>query len=321
MIESLTWMTPLVVLAIVALFGFVGCVGDDAIAQAQDEGKKEGSAAAQAAVQATQQAAKYQNVVLVDPNLISYWRLSEGETGTSVSPDSAPDTPKDGQYKNAGGGGVSRSAPGALSIIAEPSDKAAEFDGVQGFMEVPYDGILNSPLEFSVELWVRPAGDLSVPQVVAASYEVDASGSVLTGFVLDVVGPDPQIRVRIGNGTPGGSGFTALQATLGDGLEYDGWRHVVVTYSAVDKSLKIYVNCIDGSPRKSLTPPADPPVYFLANRSAPFRVAAGWSERTEAAPTIGHFFKGRVDEVALYRAALDGSAVKNHFLRGTSLPT
>ena len=86
MIESLTWMTPLVVLAIVALFGFVGCVGDDAIAQAQDEGKKEGSAAAQAAVQATQQAAKYQNVVLVDPNLISYWRLSEGETGTSVSP-------------------------------------------------------------------------------------------------------------------------------------------------------------------------------------------------------------------------------------------
>ena len=205
MIDPLLWVAPLAALAVVAAFGFVGCVGDDPALIAAEQKKKESDAAA--VKQASQQ---YPAVVSTTPNLVAYWRLSEGETGGTVAPDSGP-LKKDGQYKNPAG--VTRSVAGALSVVADATDKAAEFDGVQGYAEVPYDIVLNPPIYFSVELWVRPPDAPATPQVIAGAYDVDATGVLSRGFVLDIVpGPPPKFRVRLGNATPGHSrGFAGVR--------------------------------------------------------------------------------------------------------------
>jgi len=283
-IEPLTWLTPLIVLVIIGLFGFVGCVGDEA------QWYSDGQTDEKTAVQTQVTAAKYENVVLATSGLVSYWRLSEGETGNPIAPDSGP-AKIDGMYQNPMG--VSRNVAGALSIVNEPGDKAAQFDGVQGYMEVPFDGRLNPPLSFSLEFWILPA-TLPNPQMVLCSYVVDANGNMITGYTVEVnwTGPGtPQLLVRIGNGLVANpaTASTSLQADLGDGLEHGGWRHVVVTYNAISKSLKIYVNSDTGSIRAQLTPPGDPPVYYQANPSAPLRVAAGWSETSEPTPLWGTF--------------------------------
>jgi len=319
MIEALHWLVPLAALAIVALFGFVGCVGDSPEVAAQ-KAREETAAKDAAAQQAQQQEELYERVILRDPWLVSYWRLSEGDTGSAVAPDSN-NQGMNGSYHLEG---VARSVEGAL-FVPEHEDKAAQFDGIRGYMEVPYSQLLNPPQDFSAEFWLHPDETPTAPQAVIAAYEVDANGVMLRGYAVDVVPPpsgvtDFQARVRVGNGTPG-SAPAALDVTLGDGLDYGGWFHVVVTYSSINKELNVYVNAIDGKPRASKGPSTGAPVYLIQNGSAPLRVGAGWSDQAAAAPVVGRFFKGRVDEVALYRADLDGTAIENHFLRGTSLPT
>src|ERR1700722_11466422 len=192
-------------------------------------------------------------------------------------------------------------------------------------MEVPYDGFLNPPTTFSLEFWIQPATSPN-PQMVACSYGVDANGNMMTGFAAQVLwaGPGtPQLLVRIGNNNPDPTAASnSLQVDLGDGFEHAGWRRVVVTYDITGDIngplLEIYVNSDTGRPRPTIAPPAAP-IYYHANASAPFRVGAGWSEKSEPTPTVGHFYKGSIDEVALYNIALDGPTTKKHFLSATSL--
>lgn len=322
--ESFIVLIPLVVLAIISLFPILGCIGEDpdvAYARGKEEGKKEQEGvdktqreAEEATKKAQKEAQKYDKVVGAVPDLVSYWRLSEGEIDNVIAKDSAPDIPRHGEYKNVGGGGVLRSVPGILSLLVDPPDKAAEFDGVKGYVEVPHDPLINPVQEFSVEAWMKPAGLSAQPQVVIGSYEVDADGNVVTGFVLDVftdAAGGARVRARVGNGTTS----TPIEASLEGGSEHDGWRHIVVTYSVNSKELKLYVNADSGFPDAQVPPY----VFYVSNKTNPLRIAAGQIEQPEPSPAPGQFFKGRIDEVALYRIPLDGGTVKNHFLRGVAI--
>ena len=320
MIENLIPLIALVVLPIMLLLSFAGCVGDDPELVAQKEAAEKKVAETEKEKQqqaAAQEAAKYHNVIQADPILVSYWRLDELETGDTTAHDSAPDAPQHGQYMNLLG--ISRGEKGALALPQDPNDKAAEFHGTSGYIEVPYHGLLNPVLSFSIELWVKPNGNPAEPQVVIGSYELDATGKVERGFVLDVIhGTNPRIRARVGSGTQP----TALEADLGDGTEHGGWRHVVMTYHGATKALLLYVNADDGKPDAQLpTPTAPAPVAYKAivDTTMPLRIAAGQFDGpavpgTPALGSLGRFFSGRLDEVALYRDVLDGPSVRKHFL-------
>jgi hypothetical protein len=322
--ETLILVIALLVFPIVVIFGFSGCVGDEAqITQLQEQKKdledklKDEQAKVGAAVdqdkkdEAAKEAKKYHNVVKAEPNLVSHWRLSEGEVGNAVAVDSAPDMPMDGEYKNLPG--ISRNVPGALALVADPADKSAEFDGAQGYVEVPYHLLLNPPLDFSIEVWINPMGTPAEAQVVVGSYDLD-NGKVVRGYVLETeMSPAPLVRARVGFG----SDATTIEASLGDGTEHGGWRHVVLTYENVAKQLKLYVNADNGIPDKEMGGTTGPPVFFVSNSNKPLRFAAGIGG---AAGAASQFFKGRIDEVSLYRAALDGAKIRTHFLAGVSLP-
>jgi hypothetical protein len=82
----------------------------------------------------------------------------------------------------------------------------------------------------------------------------------------------------------------------------------------------LYVNSDLAAPRATLPSPAAPaPVFYVSNVAAPLRIAAGNVDLPSPGPAAGRFFKGRVDEVALYRKPLSGSAVQAHFRRATAL--
>lgn len=322
--ESLLLTIALYVLPIVVLFGFAGCVGDDPqqIADLKNEKKdleeklkdvteKEGAAADKAKNDDdAKDARKYPNVVGREPNGASYWRLSEGETGNAIAIDSAPDMPMNGEYKNLPG--LSRNVPGALALVHDPVDKSTEFDGVQGYVEVPYHLLLNPPLDFSVEAWIQPLGSAAEAQVVVGSYDLDGA-KVVRGFLLEVeMAPAPKVRAHVGFG----GDATAIEASLGDGTEHGGWRHVVLTYENISKQLKLYVNADNGTPDAQLGGTTGPPVFFVSNTNKPLRIGAGLNP-TQSTNAAQHF-KGRIDEVALYRACLDGTMVRAHFLAGST---
>lgn len=323
--ESLALTIALWVLPIVVLFGFAGCVGDDpeTISRLEDEKKdletklgdatdKADKGAQQAATdQAAKDDRKYPRVIARQPNLASYWRLSEGETGNAVAIDSAPDMPMNGEYKNTPG--LSRNVQGALALVHDPADKATEFDGTQGYVEVPYHLLVNPPLDFSVEAWILPLGTAAEAQVAVGSYDLDGA-KVVRGFLLEVeMAPAPKVRAQVGFG----SDATAIEASLGDGSEHGGWRHVVLTYENINKQLRLYVNADNGLPDAELGGTTGAPVFFVSNASKPLRIGAGLHP-TQSTNAVQHF-KGRIDEVALYRACLDGAAVRAHFVAGTTL--
>ena len=309
----------------ISLLAFAGCVGDDAQLTAErdearkaleDEKKKQEDE--KVAQQVAQEAAKYDNVIKAESILVSYWRLDELETGDTTAKDSAPVGPLNGEYKFLQG--INRGQAGALTF-KDANDKCAQFRGTQGFVEVPYNGFRNPPFSFSVELWLLPEGASPEAQVILGSYELDADGNVVRGFVLDVLRtPTLRVRARIGNDTDS----TSLEADLGDGLLHGGWRHVAMTYSGATKSLALYVNADDGKADAQLpTPTQSSPVLYKAitNTTMPLRIGAGQIDTVMAVlpggasplGQVGLYFEGRLDEVALYRDVLDGATVKKHF--------
>lgn len=324
MTESLLLLTASLALPVIALLTFAGCVGDDpALVAAKEEAEKkladekERQAQQQASDQIAQEAAKYHNVIKAESTLVSYWRLDELETGNTTAVDSAPVAPLNGEYKFLLG--IARGQAGAL-VAKDANDKSAQFKGTQGFVEVPYDGLRNPPFSFTVEFWMLPEGNAADPQVVIGSYELGALGVLLRGFVLDVLrAPTLRIRARLGNGTDS----TALEADLGDGTQHSGWRHVVMTYNGATKDLLLYVNADDGKPDAQLPTPSAPAAVQYAAISGPampIRIGAGQIEGpvlgAPGAPplgSVGRFFEGRLDEVAIYRDVLDGATVKKHY--------
>jgi hypothetical protein len=331
-------LVPIVLLPIVLLLGFAGCVGEDAVLQARQEAaaeqKKADDAAAAtkaaddkskadaaaAAAAAQVEARRYENQVGNTPDLVSYWRLGEpANAADTVAKDSAKVGPRDGTYNNLAG--IHRGQPGVLSLGTEPADKSAEFTGTQGYVEISYDALRNPPYDFTIELWLKPTDTTSSWQVVYGSYEVSGvssgpDGSVVRGVVLDVIPAAPpipgaplQIRLRVGDG----AAATTLMASLGDGLQTGGWRHVVATYAFNSKILSLYVNADGGQPAAtSATAPA--PITFVENKTAPTRIGAGLAAQQGPGVPAGGFFTGQIDEVALYRVPLAGADIKKHFL-------
>lgn len=340
MSHTILLLVPLLLLPIVALLGFSGCVGDDP-AQIADQAKAQQKTADDAAAaadkkqqddalakEAAEKAAKlYQNQVSAQAELVSYWRLGEA-AGSTVAKDSVATAPKDGTYMNLIG--ITFAQPGALALGSQPGDTSAEFLGSQGYVEVPYEKLRNPPYDFTIEFWIKPKVPVDKPEVVYGSCELGNPGAgpasdVIRGVVLDVIpgaspGMTPQIRLRLGSG--GGAPAT-LTADLVDTHQFGGWWHVAATYQFNSRTASLYVNAAGGTPAvtqpSTTAAPPTPPVTFVENKAAPIRIGAGLDESAAAAGyPVGGFFTGQIDEVALYRVALAGIDIKNHFLAAVS---
>lgn len=252
---------------------------------------------------------KYDAVILAEPGLVSYWRL--GETAGIVAKDSAPDMPRDGEYKEPQA--ITLGEAGAL-IARDPADKAPRFQGTAGRMDAPYHMLLNPPLTFSLEVWIKP--ELTNPGNRAAAvgglFDVDVNSAAVRGYALTVLYPSLEIRAELGlnklapaNVLPAGY---PVRLTLGnDG----GWKHIVLTVNITPASIemKLYLN---GSTSQGVTIDRTQFDYKNDFTTTPFRIGAGWAPQAPSAIPF-YFFNGRIDEVAFYNKTLDAATVLKHY--------
>jgi len=321
---SMIILVPVLVLGVVSLFAFAGCgsfgVADSPTAppdeKKPDEKKPEPpkNGNGNGTVKVAEAVDAYPKLVLSlggpTGHLRSYWRLAE-VLGAQPAADSEPTQPMPGTYK----GGVVLNKEGVLRLGSDPNDAAAEFNGTDAFVEVKNHPLVNPQTQFTLEAWIRPAAALpagAVGPVITSFQPVGAAG-----FKLSIVGSTPTLmkaRIEVGNGV-----VTTLDANMALDTPAvtarDGWHHIVASFGP-DAGLKRLRLIVDGGTPEEVTSAGAVTLdYAPAPENqpgdAPFRIGAG-PERT---PT--QFFNGRIDEVALYDAALDGGVVASHFTQAT----
>jgi hypothetical protein len=301
MSASLFVLLPAMLLVVVSLLCFVGCnfVIDASL------------------IRFTQ----YTDVtILPNPNLIAYWPLGEapgatialdlrgGRTGACTT--AAPYLAIPGAFPSAAASGAF--ALGQLGIVAgdtvQPGNDPAvlttsmRVDG--GYVNVPFDAAINPTGAFTIEAWVRVEWiDVDPLAYRCVMDGRSVSGGVSRGFAL-FANPSNHWEIWVGNGGSGAAGWTILPTNDPFPLSVDGiTSYVAATYDGA--TLNIYV---DGeqragglatayTPNDDASPNVPSPLYI--GTGAPFLPVGPQPAGGPQWP-----FKGKIQDVAIYNAAL-----------------
>ena len=217
----------------------------------------------------------YQGVILAD-NPEGYWRLGDS-AATAVD---ATGNGHAGTYLN----GVAQGQAGAL--VGDP-DGAAGFNGSNHKVDIPYSADLN-PVSFSFECWAKVApgtdGGHRSPMTSRAN-------SPQSGYIFYAQGGRWQFWT--------GPGWQTVFAPTGSVVQ-DEWAHLVGTYDATTQEKKLYINGQLAGMATGVT--------VTPNPSAPLRIGAGATEGGGA-----YFFRGDIDEAAVYDTALSNVQIRRHY--------
>ena len=293
-------VVPLLILPIVLLFAFAGCAQILGV----DEDIQFG-------------VARYSAVVKAHGlDLLHYWRLDE-VAGLAADIGSAP--PQPGAYSAA----TKRGQKGVLQSLGnDPSDLATDFDGTNASVDVAFNPTVNPPLVFSLEAWIKPDLGAVTPQtlyVAAGSFQFAPSAA---GFGLGIIAERTAqgvVKPTVARGfvLAGAVGGATIDVPL-DPNAGDGWYHVVLTYEKTGAGSTFMLH-LNGGARSAVLSSID---YFPVplGSASPFRIGGP----SVPAPGMA-FFKGLVDEVALYNVALkpdpkdpSKDPVKDHFMAASA---
>ncbi len=220
-------------------------------------------------------------VYAADP--AAYWRLNDA-SGTVVADYS-------GTFNTADyNGGVTLGSDGAL---AGNSDKAAAFDGVDDF--TANRTITTNPTVYSLETWFKTD--------TTQGGKLIGFGNAATGLSTNY---DRHIYMR-DDGTLLFGTYTGQENTITTPGSYNdnSWHHVVATQS--DQGMVLYVDGV----MAGTNPQTSAQSYAGYWRLGGDRV---WSGATS------NFFKGTLDEAAVYKAALSSEEVAQHYRIGADVP-
>lgn len=260
-------VAPLVLASFVMLFAFVGCgLNTEGTGTGNGNGTPE----------------QYKDVVTMDTNAVSYWRLGE-RTGAKTAVDSKGSN--DGTYA----GSVTLGQPG---LVVGDTDTAAQFDGSTGFVSVPRNDDSLNPAKFTVEALVDVAGGDGTRRAVVSSRDVGADTQTF-GYVL-YANDQNKWEGFVGDGASSQGGVvTGPDVTPGK-------HYLAMTYNGT--TLKLYVDPVDDSP-------ASADLFYEPNAARELRIGAGANEAT----TPLDFFNGVIDDVAVYNVDLDFATIQKHF--------
>src|SRR5688500_15750240 len=226
---------------------------------------------------------------------IVYYRFNDPVTAPPA-PDPATNagslgTAADGLYINCPPHPVS----GAL---ADGTDSAASFDGQAQSVDVPFNSGLNPAGAFTVEVWANLTGFTNFNRTAVASRWI-ATG-VQQGY---------QLQVRNSAGANNWR-FTTYNGTGANNLDLSGnqawnvWTHIVAVHDGTVN--RIYTNGVLAATSAAVT-------YVPNTTAGAFRIGGGQSENSG-----GDFWRGGLDEVAVYNVALTEAQIQSHYQRGTN---
>jgi PKD repeat protein/glucose/arabinose dehydrogenase len=221
----------------------------------------------------------YSAAVLAD-SPTAYWRL--GESSGVTAADARGSFP--GTYVAT----PSLGQPGALTGDA---NTAVGFDGTTERTDVPYAAALNGT-RFTVEAWAYVTGGAGRYRALVSNRDY-APGNA-RGWIL-YAGQDDRWQFWMGDGSG------AWGRAFGPAVQLNTWTHLVGTYDGTTG--RLYVNgALAGTSTNA----------YSVNNARPLRIAAGRNEGT-----ADYLYPGRVDEVAVYPAALSQTRVQAHFAAAT----
>jgi hypothetical protein len=285
MTDSVIIAAPLLIAAIVLAVRFVGCSFHS------------GSASNEIGP------ASYGFAVLDTANLVSFWALND-PSGSTTADDS-----KDG---NTGTyhGGVILHVPGLLSPDSKDSavynvNFAAEFDGLTGYVSVPFAHNLNPNQKFSVQAIVQPSVIDQNLHVIVSSTNGPA------GYLLALTNTD--FVAGVGTGTE----FKTV-AVHADAQPNQS-HYVAMTYDGTN--LELYVDPAateqdnNGNFDKTEFVNADPNHESYNTAHYPYK-AQTTNELRIGADTggqPGEFLAGAIQDVTVYNAALSFQNIVNDY--------
>lgn len=206
-----------------------------------------------------------------------YWRLGE-QSGAAKALDASGNA-ADGNY----GGTVTLGQAGAMT--GDP-DTAAQFDGSTGFVEVPDATALDPTAGFSLEAWVKESAAPSAAQtIIAKPFTVGASQS----YSLGITTAGKAVATIVTTSAT----YTATSTTV---VTDGNWHLLDATWAP--NSLKVYVDA--GTAVAATT------AGTLQYSSLPLEIGRFDS-------TLGQYFGGTLDDVAVYGTALSAAQITaNH---------
>lgn len=218
----------------------------------------------------------YQGAVLADSPLL-YYRLNE-TSGTTCMDTSG--NARNGTYS----GGYTLGITGA--ITSDPTNKAVNFTGASGKMDVPYGAYMDAA-SITVETWV-----LSTITGQGPLWDRDKGNGTTSPRVWQFRLSNSKVEfIRIG-----GTGGT-ITATSVKSVNDGNWHHVAATYDG--SNIRIY---IDGALDKTVSAPG----AFSGHPAA-------MSLAVNDASVGAVYLNGVLDEAAYYGTALSGARILAHY--------
>jgi PKD repeat protein len=214
------------------------------------------------------------SVVALDPTL--YWRL--GDTSGTVATDSGADG-SNGTYR----GTVQQGQQGAISNLDNTSISLPQGE-TSGF--VSSDRMYSNPTTYALETWFKTTTDRGGKLVGFGSSNTDPSGSYDRHIYMS-----PNGRLNFGVWT----GYTNVITS--DSAYNDGaWHHVVAQQSGAGMQMFVDGQSVGTNPQTSAQDYAG---FWRAGGDN------GWEG--------DQYWKGSLDEVAVYSQPLSPSTVQQHF--------
>jgi hypothetical protein len=175
---------------------------------------------------------------------------------------------------------------GVAGLLASATDKAASFSGTNSRVQIASTPALSPSASVSVEAWIKPA---ALPATGAFASIVSKAES----YSLQFNGPKLEFTIIQG------STRRRLQAATG-AIAVGGTYHVVGTYDGTTQ--RLYING---------TLVASAALTGAINVNTTALYVGSWNGGTE-------FFRGTIDEPAVYAGALTAAQVANHRTAGTT---
>nr|WP_308284435.1 LamG-like jellyroll fold domain-containing protein [Streptomyces flavotricini] len=217
-----------------------------------------------------------------------YWRLGEADGDNALSEAVSRIGMNAGHYRDV--------TLGETGPLAGTGNKAVSFNGTNSYLELPGSTLAASTV-LSVELW----------------FKTDKPGGVLVGFQDSPLGPvnpahfNPVLAVDAAGKLRGAfevsDGYVTPLVSPAPVTD-NAWHHAVLTSTGTSQALYL-----DGQSLGSRTGPVTHSVKTFTYLGAGF-TADGWDG---GGYTGTRYYKGLMDEVAVYQRALDSGSVRAHY--------
>lgn len=234
----------------------------------------------------------YRDALGIEDSLMAYWYLDEQSTGITAAD----------QINNLGGTYTATAGTGHSGAF-DGSGTAVYFNGVDGWLNIPHDSIMNFEASdpWTIELWIKPDAT-----------QVDFSGTSNRVFSKWIGGIQYPFSLRFNNQTAGKpgtiscslyDGTTAVVVTTNNRLDDGNFHHLVCTKDA--SFVTIY---LDGTLESAVANTIAGNATSNSNN-----LVFGIQSNLATLP-----FNGALDEVSIYRTALPAQIVNSHYQIATN---